>query len=133
MVQKFVLKGIMLQGIFILMLLKPAFAQIPMITAGTVIAQQGDSIDIAIRAHDLPQIGSITMYIQFTTPVLNFGKAQNIHSLLIPGYPLINKISSNTIAVSWIDMDGVVLGTDKLFDLRFKYNGGTGHVVFLAG
>ncbi|HOY32570.1 MAG TPA: CARDB domain-containing protein [Bacteroidales bacterium] len=118
--------------VFILVLMKPVFAQTPMLTADTVIAHQGDSIDIAVRAHDLPKIGSITLYIQFNSTTLSYGRALNIHSLLIPGYPLINKLNSNTIAVSWFDIDGVTIGTGKILDLRFKYNSGASPVTFLT-
>jgi len=127
----FTMKRSILLAIFSLMLLQPIFAQTAMIKADTVIANQGDSIDIAIRVQNLPQIGSLTLYIQFNTTVLNYGRVLNINPLLLGGNPLINK-SGNSILISWADINGAIIGSDKLLDLRFKFNGGISAITFSA-
>ena len=43
---------------------------------------------------------------------------------------IINIINANKIVVSWADINGVTLGTDKLFDLRFKYKSGISQIHF---
>lgn len=103
-----------------------------MVTADTIVANQNDSIDVAIRAHNLPQIGSITLFIQFSNTVLDYGRFLNINPLLLGGSPLVNKINSSTIALSWADINGATIGTDKLMDLRFKYKGGISQIAFLS-
>ncbi len=117
-------------AIFSIMLIMPAFAQTRKVTADSIVANQGDSIDVAIRVQNLPQIGSMTIFVQFTNTVLDYGRALNINPLLSPGNPLINKINSNTVAISWVDINGVTLGTDKLLDLRFKYKSGISQIAF---
>ncbi|HOY32699.1 MAG TPA: CARDB domain-containing protein [Bacteroidales bacterium] len=130
--QKFIAKLHVLLSFLIFIYLLPAYAQSPVIYADTVIGHPGDSIDIAVRASGLPETGAITLFIRFSDTVLNYGRVLNIHPLILQGYPLINKIDSITIAVSWYDVNGVTIGTGKLFDMRFKYNGGTSDISFLT-
>ncbi|MCX6233021.1 MAG: hypothetical protein NTZ33_15945 [Bacteroidetes bacterium] len=131
--QKFsAMKRSILMAIFSLMLLQPIFAQTVMIKADTIVASQGDSIDVAIRAQNLPQIGSLTLYIQFNTTVLNYGRYLNLNPALLAGNPLINKVG-NTIIISWAEINGATLGTDKIVDLRFMYNGGVSPITFTTG
>jgi hypothetical protein len=125
------MKRSILLAFFSLMLLQPIFAQTAMIKADSIVANQGDSIDIGIRAQNLPQIGSLTLYIQFNGTVLNYGRILNINPLLLGGNPLINLIG-NTIVLSWADVSGALLGNEKLFDLRFKYNGGISSISFTS-
>ncbi|MFZ4411773.1 MAG: CARDB domain-containing protein [Bacteroidales bacterium] len=128
----FTMKRSVLLAIFSLMLLQPIFAQTAMIKADSIVANQGDSIEVAIRVQNLPQIGSLTLYIQYNASVLNFGRALNMNPLLLGGNPLINR-SGNTIVLSWADINGATLGTDKLLDLKFKYNGGISSISFTTG
>jgi len=131
--QKFyIMKRSILLAFFSIMLMQPIFAQTAIITADSIVANQGDSIDVAIRVQNLPQIGSLTLYIEFNSTVLSYGRFLNINPLLLAGNPLINK-NGNKIVLSWADINGSTIGTDKLFDLRFKYNGGISPISFLSG
>ncbi len=123
------MKRSILTAITSLMLMLTSFCQTAVISADSIVANQGDSVDIAIRAHNLPQIGSITLYIYYNTAVLDYGRAINIHPSLLSGSPLINK-TYNTIVVSWADIAGSSIGNDKIVDLRFKYKGGISAVNF---
>ena len=126
----FIMRRSIFLAFFGFMLTMPLFAQTRMVKADSIVANPGDSIDVAIRVQNLPQIGSLTLYIEFSNSVLDFGRALNINPLLASGYPLINIINANKIVVSWADINGVTLGTDKLFDLRFKYKSGISQIHF---
>lgn len=109
-----------------------ALSQSILIKADTIIASPGDSVTVSVRASNLPQIGSLTLFIQYDQMVLDFGRATNINVSLLAGTPLINK-SGNKIIVSWADINGATIGSNKLFDLRFKFNGGGSAIQFLQG
>lgn len=127
----FTMKRSILLVFFSIMLLQPIFAQTARIKADTIVASPGDSIDVGIRVQNLPQIGSLTLYIQYDANILNYGRSVNINPLLLGGTPLVNR-NGNIIVISWADINGARLGTGKLLDLRFKYNGGISSVSFTA-
>ncbi len=128
----FTMKRSILLAFFSLMLLQPISAQTAMVTADTLVVSQGDSVEVAIRVQNFPQIGSLTLYIEYDVNVLSYGRFLNLNPALLSGSPLINK-SGNMIILAWADINGATFGTGKLFDLKFKYNGGISSISFALG
>ena len=128
--QKFsIMKRSILLAFLSMMLLQPIFAQTTVVTADSIVANQGDSVVVGIRVQNFPQIGSFTLYIQYNGSVLNYGRFLNMNPSLLAGNPLVNNYN-NTIVLSWAEVNGATLGTDKLFDIKFKYKSGVSPISF---
>ncbi len=104
-------------------------AQTLTLSLDTVNAHPGDSISIPLTTQNFLNVGSMTLYIQYSPSVLTFSHVTNWNDQLLPGIHLSNH-SGNTLAIVWADINGANIPNGKIGDLRFKYLGGTSNLTF---
>lgn len=96
------------------------------ISIDTLESEPGDSVTFTIYADGMANLGSITLYLQYYTSRLTWGRALNWHPLLLASNPIANA-SGGTVAISWYDPAGIAMVPPQsgipLVQLRFKYNG----------
>jgi len=100
-------------------------------TIGNVTAYAGNEVFVPVDVTDFSDIGAITFFITFDESVLTFIGLENIHADLagVQG----NVMSNPTrIGIVWSANPPNYLNitTDKLFDLKFVYHGGTSDMNF---
>jgi hypothetical protein len=98
------------------------FAQVSTVTAGDVSSTAGDSVVIPINVQNFTNVGAITIKIQYTSSVLNWGRALNWDPQL--GGALANA-TNGVVTIAWDAITGMNLSNGKLVDLKFLFNGGS--------
>ncbi len=95
----------------------------------TLYATPGDSIVIPLRVKHFQNAGSATLYIQYNTTVLSFGRALDWNPELQGSIYMASSVN-NRIAVVWADINGATIEDDVFVAFKFRYNGGATSVSF---
>lgn len=93
------------------------------ISLDTVKTYRNDSVIMPVYVSNFTNIGAITIYIQFDTTKLAWGRAISWNSGLNGNIPLLHH-KNGTIGISWIDVTGVTLSNGLFFELKFKHKQG---------
>ncbi|MCD4745032.1 MAG: hypothetical protein K8R58_01900, partial [Bacteroidales bacterium] len=102
-------------------------------TIATMTASPGNEILIPVDVTGFNNVGAITFFISFDPNVLSFISLENIN-FEIPGVQA-NVMSNPTqLGIVWSTSSNPAnIGSGKLFDLKFVYNGGTSDLTFEPG
>lgn len=95
----------------------------------TLYATPGDSIVIPLRVRNFQNAGSATLYIQYNTSVLSFGRALDWNPELQGSIFMASSVN-NRIAVVWADINGATIDDDVFVAFKFRYNGGVTNLSF---
>jgi hypothetical protein len=95
------------------------------ITADSLVANSGDSVTFTLRAANIANAGSLTLFIQYNSSRLTFGRALNWNSQLTTE-PALAGASGGVVAIAWASLTPATFGAapgDVLVQLKFKYWG----------
>ena len=87
-----------------------------------------EEVLVPVTVENLNSVGSLGFKIYYNSNVLEYLSIENIDSKMSS---LIYNNSVDTICLAWLTMSSLNLGNRKLFDIRFKYNGGKTNLIFL--
>ncbi|MEZ5195012.1 MAG: cohesin domain-containing protein [Bacteroidales bacterium] len=104
------------------------------ITTDIVFSDPGFEVLVPVTTLNFSNIGALTLYIGYDPAALSFIGLENIH-------PQISGVVANTmsapdrIGIAWTanPPSFANIADDKLFDLKFVFNGGNGSLNFIAG
>lgn len=96
------------------------FAQTIQLKIDTVKAYKNDSVVVPVSVTNFTGIGAITMYIQFDTTKLAWGRTLSWHQGFGGNLPLVHH-QNGTVGISWIDVAGVTIPDGPLFELKFMH------------
>lgn len=110
-----------------------ATASIPNLLATT-----GQPINMPVYATGFNNLGAINFNIEFNTSVLTFIEITNINPLLTNNGTSNSNVTGNDVFFDWVldlsHADGPnIPDNEKLFDMRFTFNGGTSSLAFVQG
>ncbi|HRZ48373.1 MAG TPA: CARDB domain-containing protein [Bacteroidales bacterium] len=96
------------------------FAQTITLKIDTVKAYRNDSVVVPVSVTNFSGIGAITMYIQFDTTRLAWGRALSWHAGFGGNIPLVHH-QNGVVGISWIDVAGITIPDGPLFELKFMH------------
>ncbi len=95
----------------------------------TVVANPGSNITMGVYAHNLDDVGAISLFINFATSGLSYLGAGNWHPSFDNGYNLVNA-AGGLVGIIWFDTAGMTSGSVKLLDLYFQHKSGSTTLTF---
>lgn len=104
------------------------------ISIGTVFSNTGLETNVAVNAKDFLDVGAMTLFIEYDPAALSFVGLNNIHAQL-SGIAANVMTGPDRIAIAWsaTHPNFANIADDKLFDLKFVFNGGDGNLDFGSG
>ena len=127
------MRKVILLLLFHLLFVSALTAQTADLTLGSVFSVcAGQEVVIPLSAKNLNNAGAISLKLGFDTTNLTFLSLTNINSQLTG--LLFNFIPEpSQVIISWSSVVPATIEDGKLFDLKFKFSGKTGQVVFEPG
>jgi hypothetical protein len=104
------------------------------ITIDTVFSDPGFEVLVPVTTIDFLDIGAMTLYIGYDPAALSFIGLENIHPQLA-GIVANTMTGPDQIGIAWTASPPFYanIANDKLFDLKFVFNGGDGSLPFNPG
>lgn len=102
-------------------------AQTVGISLDSVKVFRNDSVVMPVYVTNFTNIGAITLYIEFDTTNLSWGRTLSWSSSLNGNIPLVHH-HHGTVGISWIDISGITITDGLLFELKFKHREGNSPV-----
>ncbi len=124
------MKHFIMITIALLLFIAQGVAQSISISLDTLKTYRNDSVTMPVNIAGFSNIGAITIYIQYDTNKLAWGRTLNWHTGLNGNIPLGHQ-KNGIIGISWIDVTGVTLTDGILFEMRFKHK--QGHALLTIG
>jgi subtilase family serine protease len=108
-----------------------SYAQGVTVSFDTVKAYKNDSVVIPVYVSGFTNIGAVTMYIQFDTAKLAWGRALSWNTGLNGNVPLLHH-QHGVVGISWIDVQGTTLADGLFFEMKFLHKQGHAPIVLGA-
>ncbi len=124
------IKKILATGLLVFLFSPIGFSQNPGISLDTNVAYYNNNISLPIYVSNFNNIGSITLYIHYDNTVMSWNGVM-WNSQFSSNIPYINA-NNGIVAISWVDVNGLSLGSDTLGFLSFSFNGGTTDLTFAS-
>jgi hypothetical protein len=118
---RFIQKAILIAAA--LWLSAPGAAQTITLRLDTVKSYKNDSVVMPVSVTNFANIGAITLYIQFDTTKLAWGRALSWNAGFGGNIPLVHH-HNGVIGFSWIDVGGVTIPDGALFEIKFLHKQG---------
>lgn len=99
------------------------FSQTVTVSLDTVKTYRNDSVVMPVTVANFSNIGAITLYIQYDTTKLAWGRTLSWHAGLNGNIPLVHQ-HNGLIGISWIDVAGVTIPDGVLFEIKFSHKQG---------
>ncbi|MFZ4411768.1 MAG: PKD-like domain-containing protein [Bacteroidales bacterium] len=95
-----------------------------------------DTTLVPINFSNIDSLAALTLYVSYDTAVLTYAGFENVNALtpgIMCGVPTSGS-NAWQVVVSWVDntLSGINLVSGKLFDLKFRYKGGSSNLNFLT-
>lgn len=108
--------------------------EVTSITTDVVFSDPGFEVSVPVTTLNFTDIGAMTLYVEYDPVALSFIGLENVH-------PQIASVAANTmtgpdrIGIAWTASPPAFanIAADKLFDLKFIFNGGDGSLDYIAG